>query len=86
MTLSLHFKAEKREENRKKKEQGRAVLLQTLEKEEPQFRILGLREKMKYMVKIQGKQFKKNYLFEKRSKVALPYSANEKKNRKPHNP
>ena len=46
-----------KERKEQEKEQGKAVLLRMREKEEPQFRILRLRGKMKYVVKIQGNKF-----------------------------
>ena len=48
---------EREEQKEKEKEHGHAVLVQTREKEESQFRIFRLREKIKYIVKIQGKKF-----------------------------
>ena len=47
----------KRKNTTKKKETEQSVLLRTREKEEPKFRILRQQENMKYIVKIQGKQF-----------------------------
>ena len=48
---------ENKEDNQIKKEQAQALLLRAQEKEETQFKIWRLRENMKYIVKIQGKQF-----------------------------
>ena len=45
----------KERNKQKEKEHGKAVLSRMQEKEEPQLRILRLREKMKYIVKIEEK-------------------------------
>ena len=75
----------KARKEQKEKEHGQALLLRMGVKEEPQFRILRSREKMKYIVKIQGKQLYK-YFCQLAWFRTLVYFIilNKSKNQKPH--
>ena len=61
-----------------KKEPRQAILLQTQEKEEPQFRIWRFQENMKYILKIKGKKFSILFcLLATGKKIDSPYLSEE---------
>ena len=60
--LQVHYTSREKKEKEKEQKARTRCPCQTREKEEPHFRVFRVRENMKYIVKIQGKQFKKTFL------------------------